>query len=78
MAKWIKVTDRLPKRPPDRVDEQGRTWFTPTVDVIVYDGKNVFEAHYTFMNKDFWYTDSLHPLKNITHWMPLPEPPKGE
>ena len=76
--RWIPVTERLPKRPPDRVDDQGRSWFTTGIECLVYDGKNVFAAHYCFMNKCFWYSDSLHPLKNITHWTPLPEPPKEE
>ena len=75
---WVPVKDGLPERPPDRVDEQGRSWFTPNIDCIVYDGKSVFAANYCFQNKCFWYADTLHPLKNITHWMPMPQPPKGE
>ena len=75
---WISVDDRLPEQPPNRVDEQGRSWFTPDIDCIVYDGENVFAAHYCFQNKCFWYADTLHPLKNITHWMEMPQPPNGE
>ena len=78
VQEWISVDDRLPEQPPNRVDEQGRSWFTPDIDCIVYDGKIVFAAHYSFQNKFFWYSDTLHPLKNITHWMPIPQPPKGE
>lgn len=78
VQEWISVKDRLPKRPPDRVDDQGRSWFTTGIECLVYDGKNVFAAHYCFMNKCFWYSDTLHPLKNITHWMPIPQPPKGD
>ena len=73
---WIPVTERLPVQPPNRVDEQGRSWFTTGIECIVYDSENVLAAHYCFQNKCFWYADTLHPLKNITHWMPLPEPPK--
>lgn len=76
-TKWVSVNDRLPEQPPNRVDEQGRSWFTPDIDCIVCDGENVFAAHYCFQNKCFWYADTLHPLKNITHWMPMPQPPKG-
>lgn len=78
VQEWVSVNDRLPERPPDRVDEQGRSWFTPDIDCIVYDGENVFAAHYCFQNKCFWYSDTLHPLKNITHWVGMPQPPKGE
>ena len=78
VQEWISVDDRLPEQPPNRVDEQGRSWFTPEIDCIVYDGDNVFAAHYCFQNKCFWYAGTLHPLKNITHWMEMPQPPKGE
>ena len=78
VQEWVSVKDRLPEQPPNRVDEQGRSWFTPDIDCIVYDGENVFAAHYCFQNKCFWYADTLHPLKNITHWMEMPQPPKGE
>ena len=78
VQEWISVKDRLPEQPPNRVDEQGRSWFTQDIDCIVYDGKIVFAAHYSFQNKFFWYSDTLHPLKNITHWMPLPEPPEDD
>ena len=74
---WVPVKDGSPERPPDRVDEQGRSWFTTNIDCIVYDGKSVFAANYCFQNKCFWCADTLHPLKNITHWMPMPQPPKG-
>ena len=78
VQEWISVDDRLPEQPPNRVDEQGRSWVTQNIDYIVYDGKIVFVAHYSFQNKFFWYSDTLHPLKNITHWMEIPQPPKGE
>ena len=75
---WISVEDKLPEQPPNRADAQGRSWFTQDIDCIVYDGKIVFAAHYCFQNKCFWYADTLHPLNNITHWMPPPQPPTGE
>ena len=78
VQEWISVNDMLPEQPTNRVDEQGRSWFTQDIDCIVYDGKIVFAAHYSFQNKFFWYSDTLHPLKNITHWMEIPQPPKGE
>lgn len=78
VQEWISVKDRLPEQPSNRVDEQGRSWVTQNIDCIVYDGKIVFVAHYSFQNKFFWYSDTLHPLKNITHWMEIPHPPKGE
>ena len=78
VQEWISVKDRLPEQPPNIVDEQGRSWVTQNIDCIVYDGKIVFVAYYSFQNKFFWYSDTLHPLKNITHWMEIPQTPKGE
>lgn len=34
VQEWISVKDRLPEQPPNRVDEQGRSWFTPDIDCI--------------------------------------------
>lgn len=42
--------------------------------VIVTDGKNV---GYSFCVNDYGTLDFYSPW-NITHWMPLPEPPKEE
>ena len=32
LAKWISVNDMLPEQPPNRVDEQGRSWVTQNID----------------------------------------------
>lgn len=81
--KWIPVTERLPDKDGDylvfkRFDRNA--WS----DVVSFakDGRKV--SKYTFEKKwqNIWYcydsewgyirTDA------VTHWMPLPEPPKGE
>lgn len=64
-SKWIPVTERLPD---------------DLIDVLTYDGKGHFHV--------FWHHHEFeHPFnigKNhlryypVTHWMPLPQPPKGE
>lgn len=47
--KWIQFEKKTPKRPPDRVDEYGRKWFTPCKDYIVTDDKGrVYVATYSF------------------------------
>ena len=61
IQRWIPVTERLPEH---------------CATVISYNG--------TCVQKDFydegfecWYSElELIPIR-ITHWMPLPEPPKG-
>ncbi|MGN0163517.1 MAG: hypothetical protein ACI4EA_08080 [Candidatus Ornithomonoglobus sp.] len=74
--KWISVKDRLPKRPPNRTDENGRECFVVTDDFIVTDSEGrVFEACYSYANKSFWYGNSLNKIE-VVAYMPLPEPYK--
>ena len=64
--KWIPVTERLPK-----VGQR----------ILVYCESKTIEMHITtctymagrYGSKQF----SLH-VRNVTHWMPMPEAPKGE
>ena len=63
-GKWIPVTERLP-----RCGER----------VLVTDGTAVFEVHLSISHK--WVRGGLCWMDGeVTHWMPLPEPPmrKGE
>ena len=62
--KWISVKDRLP--------ENGQY-------AVLFDEKERYMGMGEFRGT-FWY-DSNHQkcgLDEVTHWMPLPEPPKGE
>lgn len=74
MSEWIPVNSKLP-------DEEGY--------YLVYDGKYINTASYCprlrFMIEKYkcndgecsWVTDDCVCLKtNVTHWMPLPTPPK--
>ena len=62
VQEWISVKDRLPEK------EQ---------DVLVAD--NGFIAVWTFYG-DYWEDSHgwWQEFDEVTHWMPLPEPPKGE
>jgi hypothetical protein len=79
--RWIPVSERLPKKPPDYFKD-GHWWMVSGEDFIVVDSDGkVYESHWTYgcsCQNYFWYVNSLTPLTNITHWRPLPEPPKGE
>ena len=65
VQEWIPVTERLPENIANRV-------------LVVCERSNgVFYAHY---EKPFWInleTDKPF-ISTVTHWMPLPHPPKGE
>lgn len=62
-CKWISVKDRLPE---------------DHVAVLVFDSvcRNIYKA---WMSHDLgeWFSEEYLPdFLNITHWMPLPEPPE--
>ena len=62
-SEWISVKDMLPQ-----VKE----------DVLIYDShhRNIYKAWY-IGDIDVWFSNEYLPqFINITHWMPLPEPPK--
>ena len=63
-GRWIPVTERMPE---------------PFQPVIVFheNGKGEPVVEIGFKREDHWRTWGSR-MKNITHWMPLPEPPKGE
>ena len=60
--KWIPVTERLPEK-------------YKNVLTVRTDGKIRFDA---IGSLDVWYEEVWHTGNPVTHWMPLPMPPKGE
>ena len=77
---WIPVTERLPEDDPNiKKHIEGEKFGFLTV--LVYNGvakeTNRFfsnEERYGLPKTNGWEWAS----QNVTHWMPLPEPPKGE
>lgn len=67
VGKWIPVTERLPEQGKRylviRFDEVTKTQF---IDILWHD------AH------DLWWNRLYKGQYNVTHWIPLPEPPKEE
>ena len=67
-AHWISVEERLPEH---------------LTSVIVHrkdGGIFVWEFFNTSTTDECWMDDSMnvYSFYDVTHWMPLPEPPKGE
>ena len=78
LPKWIPVTERLP---------QGADGKSICENVIAYldNGDVVPQVCPGWLNGDKWYLliddydyHTVWGLGAVTHWMPLPQPPKGE
>ena len=67
MSEWISVNERLPNKPSNRFSELRH---------LVTDGIKVVEASFVFWPPWIWILPDG--MKSVTHWMPLPEPPKPE
>ncbi|MBO5715050.1 MAG: DUF551 domain-containing protein [Clostridia bacterium] len=63
MAEWISVKDRLPE-----IDTH----------VLVYDEHMWWDYAIAKLDKDGCWMDEECCILCPSHWMPLPEPPKGE
>jgi len=67
---WIDVNESLPQVGIDSV--YGSLWVLVS---YVFDGKQyVGEGKYIKTPKPYW-TDTFRNEVEVTHWMPLPEPP---
>lgn len=74
---WISVKDRLPINPEDFSGKDSPRYRVK--EVIVTDGVTVFPCDFRAGHSlEFWCGfDSFYEC-NVTHWMPLPNPPKEE
>lgn len=61
--KWISAKDKLPKH---------------EENVLLYFGKFMGVGYYDEADQSFYDAADDYELVNVTHWMPLPEPPKEE
>jgi hypothetical protein len=64
--KWISVEEKLPQ-----IGTCVLTWKPRGHDLVTYSVES--DRHREFIRKDGQWWDSG---SRITHWMPLPEPPK--
>ena len=70
VPQWVSVDDRLPE-PKHEFD--ARNWY-----LVALSNGVVKELAYEFHNHSvfgYGWRETAYP---VTHWMPLPEPPKGE
>jgi hypothetical protein len=60
--KWISVDDRLPEN---------------DAKVLVCDTREDYVSSWVYFGDGLWFGEEVvWTTKDITHWMPLPEPPK--
>lgn len=81
--RWIPVTERLPDTMEDKSVYSG--WsveIAPSDDVLCYLGseKRQTVAWYSHTYKEWTTVDenTVYKYGEVTHWMPLPTPPKEE
>lgn len=71
--KWISVSDKLP--------EVGKAGVYRSDDVLVVDNGDILTACFVKIKSGqlWWRMSHIDDrLTNVTHWMPLPEPPTQE
>lgn len=70
--RWISVEERLP----EKLNENNQVYITE--EVIGFDGECAYIGQYKVYKHDGYRTffDGNFFRDDITHWMPLPEPPK--
>ena len=79
IQKWISVEKRLPERDATKTDNFGRP---KSVRVLCTckqrSGKVFVKEGYCVWDGDHVYWSIPGSIDDVTHWMPLPEPPKGD
>ena len=82
LHKWIPVTERLPYEDGTYLVFEKCTYGTPIRTLrFAKDGRKVDKYYFHRGWKNVWYYDSEWghiTIDTVTHWMPLPEPPRGE
>ena len=67
---WISVDERLP------TEEEYRDEYEELIPLLVTEKDTIYPYRALYDGKT--WGDGLTAITKITHWMPLPEPPKGE
>ena len=77
MAEWISVNDRLPDSSGVMYDESEYVLVCEKYNHGLWDGQYVSICGFTANGWDECDNFGSVRPERITHWMPLPEPPKG-
>lgn len=73
VSSWIPCSERMPE---DNVNVLGNITITVNTNIAKPKQRTIFAKHDRVFG---WTTANGYPIVGkITHWMPIPEPPKGE
>lgn len=82
IQKWIPVTERLPEEDGKYLVYKGGFSWLHDVFGFAKDGRKISKYDFADNWKNVWYFyDGEYgyvKTNSVTHWMPLPQPPKGE
>lgn len=76
MNSWISVDDRLPLELSD--DDHYKEISVLVTDGITVETCNFQRGSIGTLWREWGVYQTSFPTEDITHWMPLPEPPQGE
>ena len=71
VQEWISVKDRLPEPETNVIAFVG-----DYIDILSYKYDRRGNLAFMYMDDSGWWYERIRP--SVTHWMPLPQPPKGE
>ena len=79
-SKWIPVSEMMPESHVEPFEDIDGTHYVVVSDFVLGytdKGEVVVVQHEVGDERD-WWLDQYGGYSTVTHWMPLPEPPKGE
>ena len=77
-AKWIPVTERLPDLELVEAKANDFDLYACLCAKVITDRKNPVVVKAWYDGTHFMDSDCIYITKSVTHWMELPQPPKGE
>lgn len=81
VQEWIPVAEELPALHIDKYEEPDGSWMQVDVSgfqwVITASGHQTKARYETGPLFQGWVGEDSRTVRDVTHWMPLPEPPKG-
>lgn len=76
--KWISVTERLPREEWERFCAENDWDVYPCLVTIKNSRGGRYVTKLFFTGENFVDDEYIRYTEQVTHWMPLPQPPKGE